>query len=184
MKTQYSSTAWPVREFTDRQEPLRLFVQAVEGKREQATPRALVWHGVGGQGKTALCLKFKSHLGEMSETNEIDCDCSVLDFADKDLRDPVDALLQLRLELGGRRRIKFPTFDIAFAQLFLLEHPKKDIRAVHPEFFTSKHETVEDLLEIFFSQAPEWYSNMALAWLDGCSRRGGRGRLRKRWSTK
>ena len=133
------------RKFTDREEPKLLFQQALDGAQPERC-RVLVWYGVGGQGKTALRNEFERLVSEV--TRERAVALSVLDFERPFLRNPIEAMLHLRFELGTAG-LKFPTFDIAFAQLFSLECPGEDIRQRYPQLFRGReNELLSDLLEL------------------------------------
>jgi tetratricopeptide (TPR) repeat protein len=134
------------RKFTDRDEPKALFRHALESLHPDRC-RVLVWYGVGGQGKTALRNEFE-RLVSSHEVLGHPVALSVLDFDRPLLRNPIEAMLHLRFELAAAG-LKFPTFDIAFAQLFALEYPGEDIRQRHPGLFRGReNELLSDLLEL------------------------------------
>jgi tetratricopeptide (TPR) repeat protein len=134
------------RRFTDREQPRSLFEQALSGPPPDRC-RVLVWYGVGGQGKTALRNEFE-RLVSSDLAREPPVALSVLDFERPFLRNPIEAVLHLRFELAAAG-LKFPTFDIAFAQLFALEYPGADIRQRYPQLFRGReNEVLSDLLEL------------------------------------
>ena len=134
------------RKFTDREEPKALFQNAIETPHQNRC-RVLVWYGVGGQGKTALRNEFERLVASHVERDH-PVALSVLDFDRPLLRIPTDAMLHLRFELAAAG-MKFPTFDIAFAQLFALDYPGEDIRQRHPGLFRGReNELLTDLLEL------------------------------------
>lgn len=139
------------REFTDRETPMKLFDAALTKPQSAALDthdayRIIVWHGVGGQGKTELRKKVHQRI-EKQRADGDSIAVGVLDFEVARHRSPIDAMLKLRLDLGHRRLIAFPTFDLAFAQLFTLERPGDNIRTTYPGLFRKgESEILEDLL--------------------------------------
>ena len=139
------------REFTDREAPMKLFDAALTRPQSAALDthdayRIIVWHGVGGQGKTELRKKVH-HRIEKQRADGDNIAVGVLDFEVARHRSLIDAMLKLRLDLGRRRLIAFPTFDLAFAQLFALERPGDNIRTTYPGLFRKgESELLEDLL--------------------------------------
>jgi hypothetical protein len=100
---------------------------------------------VGGQGKTELRKKVHQRI-EKQRADGDSIAVGVLDFEVARHRSPIDAMLKLRLDLG-HRLIAFPTFDLAFAQLFTLERPGDNIRTTYPGLFRKgESEILEDLL--------------------------------------
>ncbi|NOT26771.1 MAG: tetratricopeptide repeat protein [Acidobacteria bacterium] len=134
------------RKFTDRDEPKALFRHALETLHPSRC-RVIVWYGVGGQGKTALRNEFERLVSSHVELGH-PVALSVLDFDRPLLRSPIEGMLHLRFELAAAG-MKFPTFDIAFAQLFALEYPGEDIRQRHPGLLRGReNELLSDLLEL------------------------------------
>ena len=130
------------RVFTDREEPIARFKQALGQPQSREQYRVLVWYGVGGQGKSRLCRKMQQHL----EEKEVLATAS-LDFDIIEDRQPVWALLKLRGDLK-KNGLHSPTFDLAYLRYFNLQNPGKDIRAVHPELFRrGESEIANDLLD-------------------------------------
>ena len=105
-----------------------------------------VWWGMGGLGKTELRQEFELKIRQRQEHGERIA-LGVLDFDNARHRDPMQALLKLRLEFGRVRKFRAPTFDLAFGQLFALECPGDELRAKHPGLFRPYSEQTEDLLE-------------------------------------
>ncbi|WP_422074050.1 tetratricopeptide repeat protein [Tranquillimonas rosea] len=138
--------------FTDREEPVALFKEALN--RPQTSEegdldayRVFVWYGVGGQGKTEL----RKELVRQIEALQVDgaaIALGVADFETPEHRTPLGGLLKLRASLGRGRRVTFPTFDFAYASWFANARPGADIRASHPElFYRGESEIVDDLTD-------------------------------------
>jgi tetratricopeptide (TPR) repeat protein len=97
------------RQFTDREDFIAAFDKAL-AEAVTAEPRALVYYGVGGIGKTSLRKELNRQLavrpGHVS---------AMLDFDIASFREPETALFVLRKALRDRYKVQFPSFDIAYA---------------------------------------------------------------------
>jgi tetratricopeptide (TPR) repeat protein len=122
------------RSFVDRERHKALFSEILAAPATEHS-RVLVWHGDGGLGKTALRHEFERQLAAQRAQRKVAL--CVLDLELQHLRhDPVDAMRELRITLGQEGVGKFPYFDTAFAQLYALERPGRNLRADHPALFS------------------------------------------------
>ena len=119
--------------FTDRVTHLRSFVAALH---EQAPgeQRVLVYHGVGGIGKSRLCAEFMrtlagesakaEALGLLTDPSERASLCwGQLDFQEPQVRDAPLALFTMRKRLAQRHGLRFPAFDFAYAEWWAKTNP-------------------------------------------------------------
>ena len=119
--------------FTDRVIHMRSFVAAL---REQAPgqQRVLVYHGVGGIGKSRLCAEFvrtlagesakAEALGLLPDPTERASFCwGQLDFQEPQLRDGPLALFTMRKRLAQRHGLRFPAFDFAYGEWWAKTNP-------------------------------------------------------------
>jgi len=137
--------------FCGREEAIaRLKVAYAEPQAREAY-RVLLWHGVGGQGKSALLREFEQFL-ELRRAVEINLAShrrvawAKVDFDYVEHRAIDQALLSARLQLASRGRLRFPAFDTAFGRYFALTNPGVDLRKAHPELFRTENELLADLL--------------------------------------
>jgi len=119
--------------FTDRVAHMRSFVKALH---EQAPgeQRVLVYHGVGGIGKSRLCTEFMrtlagesvkaEALGLLTDPRERASLCwGQLDFQEPKVRDAPRALFTLRKRLAQRHGLRFPAFDFAYGEWWAKTNP-------------------------------------------------------------
>jgi len=141
------------RTFTDREEPVRLFEEAVAEAQAPDAYRVLVWYGVGGQGKSALCRELQRRIRKRRKSGKEHIALATLDFDRAEDRSLEQAMLKLRLQLGRDGSFALPTFDLAYARYFALQRPGADIRKAHPELYrTGENELVDDLID--WAEAP------------------------------
>ena len=136
--------------FTDREDARALFEAALDKPQTPDEHRALVWYGVGGQGKTALQAEFGRILANRrtvaKELWAKPPGFALVDFQTPDNLAIANALLSIRLQLGGTASLKFPAFDLAFARFFSLTQPGKNLKALHPQLFSTGSAILDDLL--------------------------------------
>ena len=140
------------RVFTDRDDALAVFREAVQNSQSRDEYKILNWFGIGGQGKSALCNELQQALERFQHDHAI---LSVYrkfrwgcaNFEDATMRQLEVATLALRLQLARGGGMSFPAFDVAFARYFALINPGVDMRQRHPELFSSDNEVLGDLIE-------------------------------------
>ena len=105
--------------------------------------RVVAWYGVGGQGKSRFCREIANRF-----LKEREIVLGSLDFDLVDNRSLEQAMLTLRSQLGQHKHLSFPTFDLAFAQLFAMRRPGEHIRDVYPQLFRKgESEIVDDMID-------------------------------------
>jgi tetratricopeptide (TPR) repeat protein len=107
------------RQFTDREEFIRTFQEAIQDDK-QKEQRVLMYYGVGGIGKTSL----RKELVKLLETTKTNTVSAVLDFEVPSFREQETALFALRKSLKDKFKIKFPTFDLAYAVYWKKTRPQ------------------------------------------------------------
>lgn len=140
----------PAELFTDREDTTARFEAALDTSQRVDEYRALVWYGVGGQGKTALQDEFGRILTQRHElanhARTTPPGFALVNFDTPDNRSIASALLSLRLQLANTTRRRFPAFDTAFYRYFLQVQPGKDIKALHPGLFSTGSEVLDDII--------------------------------------
>lgn len=131
------------RQFTDRDDERRLFLETLRGGQERDAYKVLSWYGVGGQGKSALSREFMRLAAEAGEKVA----AARINLEDPKMRRIEEALLSIRLQLGRSFGHRFGAFDTAFARHFVLTNPGLDIRQRHPELFRGENPLLDDLLD-------------------------------------
>jgi tetratricopeptide (TPR) repeat protein len=106
------------RPFVDREELIDGFWQAL-GRKDLSKPKVLVYHGLGGIGKSRLRRELKERL----QNTDPQPAWAEVDFSLPSLRDPETALFSLRRELRDQHNLHFPTFDLVYAYLWRLSRP-------------------------------------------------------------
>jgi hypothetical protein len=137
--------------FTDRQKAKAQFAAALDAPQGAKEYRVLVWCGVGGQGKTWLLGAFERMLNERRDLAKglwaKPPGFALVNFGNPDNLSIPNALLSIRLQLAATAQLHFfPAFDTAFARYFLLTQPGKNIRALHPELFSTGSDLLDDIL--------------------------------------
>jgi len=107
------------RKFTDREEPIRFFMDFL-GSVDDMEYRLLMYHGIGGIGKTTLRKKLCNYLNDEKD-NIV---WAVIDFDTQTFREQETALYLLRRSLSAKYNIQFPSFDIAYAIYWKRTHPQ------------------------------------------------------------
>jgi hypothetical protein len=115
--------------FAGREAELRLFVARFEPPPAPDERRVLLFTGVGRLGKSALARAIQRRLEEIKGLRS--AAWAAIDFADAGGTDPVQACLQIRLQLGATLGpgVRFPVFDTAFARYHAKRYPGSDIRS-------------------------------------------------------
>ncbi|MDH6709279.1 tetratricopeptide (TPR) repeat protein [Kitasatospora sp. MAA19] len=125
--------------FVDRRPLIRAFDQAVADLRQHAAPTAtapaqrrnlLVFHGLGGIGKTRLSKHLEQRLrnGEYDQPAERRIGCRI-DFEDPAFAELENLVIALRAAVGQRER-NWPAFDLAFAVYWQRAHPGEPLGQV------------------------------------------------------
>jgi tetratricopeptide (TPR) repeat protein len=112
------------RQFTDREEPKLSFRKAIDSL-TGSQYKVLVFYGVGGIGKTRLLKEL------VALTNSIDEDAikASIDFREVKHREPAEALIWFRQQLGKEHGIKFTTFDLAYAVYWSRMRPQQSLKS-------------------------------------------------------
>ena len=115
--------------------------------------KVLMWHGVGGQGKSALLREFQRIAKDLNKESPDRIDCPKLvvakvDFEDERLKRLDTALYSIRSQLAQHRGFSFLAFDTAFAVYIKKTRPNIDVAKAFPELFSGEREVLMDLLNI------------------------------------
>ncbi|MEO6421335.1 MAG: hypothetical protein ABIR84_01245 [Candidatus Nitrotoga sp.] len=105
--------------FTDREIPQAAFINAVHEAQSNTQYRILNFHGIGGQGKTALCEQFTLTLAHERQQNG-QLGWAKLDFEVLAHRSIASALLEIRLQLGNNARSRFRRLTLLLLATLLL----------------------------------------------------------------
>jgi tetratricopeptide (TPR) repeat protein len=123
--------------FVNRLKEIEFFKNQVARYTIDPSGRIIAWHGVGGQGKSALFHKFRQVL-ESADTNhklEFKTISCAIDLTTLPAPIDVNALFRIRTTLGKKLKKAMPAFDIAFLRLQAKLNPGLDLRAAFPEIF-------------------------------------------------
>ncbi|MCP5374368.1 MAG: hypothetical protein H6907_21740, partial [Hyphomicrobiales bacterium] len=109
------AAAPPGKAFVNRDKPIATLQAAALRLRDRPADRAevLVFHGIGGQGKTMLCRHVAGLL--RADPAFADLHVGLVDLHGESRREPALASLWLRNALAKSGRIAFTAFDMAFA---------------------------------------------------------------------
>jgi tetratricopeptide (TPR) repeat protein len=131
------------REFTDREEPTKAFLNAFRDKiRDQY--KVLTYYGVGGIGKSRLI----SELYKKVEVIAPGAVKVIIDFKEEKHRHVGEALISLREELKKHENIKFNTFDLAYTVFWRKLHPQLSMKNKTNELpFIEEGTFIADLIE-------------------------------------
>ncbi|MDD5392776.1 MAG: tetratricopeptide repeat protein, partial [Thiothrix sp.] len=133
------------RVFTDRDEARDLFAQQCAAQQHQNEYRVLNFYGVGGQGKSALCGQFEKHLDSLPNNEDHQLAWAKINFEDSNKRNPIAALMALRLQLAANGKLWFPAFDTAFARYFAITQAGRNLETSYPELFKQPHDLLQGL---------------------------------------
>jgi hypothetical protein len=128
--------------FVGRWRELDIFDTTLWKRQRPDEYRVLVFHGVGGSGKTRLLERLKERLDEPDAAGT---PRAVIDFELQAHRDPVSGLVHLRNE-WRRCGIRTFAFDAAFARYYVLSAPGRDIRNDYPELFALESELLAEIV--------------------------------------
>ena len=131
--------------FTDRDEARELFAQQCAAPQQQDEYRVLNFYGVGGQGKSALCGQFEKHLDSLPNNEDHQLAWAKINFEDSNKRNPIAALMALRLQLAANGKLWFPAFDTAFARYFAITQAGRNLETSYPELFKQPHDLLQGL---------------------------------------
>ena len=131
--------------FTDRDEPKKVFAEALAKPQASDEYRILNFYGMGGLGKTALCEQFTLFLQQQKQQRKAALGWAKLDFQLPHSRYASEALLSIRLQLAQSCSVRFPAFDTAFARYFSFTRPGQDIHDVHPALFKQPNDILQDI---------------------------------------
>jgi len=136
------------RVFTNRERPIALFNAArVQPAADQC--HILVFYGIGGQGKTALCKKLRAILADDNPHRAV---WGHLNLEEIPLREPARGLLQLRKTLRESGRIAFTAFDVAIATYWEKAYPTEDVGKALKDILNDS----ESVLGSIADNAPSW----------------------------
>jgi tetratricopeptide (TPR) repeat protein len=136
------------REFVNRDRPIALF-HAARADCMPGRHRILSFHGIGGQGKTALCRKLRQILAEEDPRRAV---WGHLDLEEVPFREPARGLLQLRKTLRDSGRIKFTAFDVAIAAYWEKAYPTEGVGKALKDILADS----EGVLGSIADNAPAW----------------------------
>lgn len=150
------------RSFTGRSEYVRKFVDMLERQNPEES-RVLVYHGMGGIGKTRLAKELGRVLdgeNELEETGALDdlrhhswfCWAKV-DFRESNHRKPAQALYHLRTRLLEKYGFRFPTFDIAFAEYWSKRYSPTPLPKPDPSVLEEHGDLIVEISNLF-EEAP------------------------------
>ena len=103
--------------FVGRSDLIAIFERALAIPGQDVRP-VIVFYGIGGIGKTSLRRRLTALVDSRPDTIPV-----VLDLQVSNHRAPGNALFALRRTLGEKHKIKFPSFDIAYAVFWEKTHP-------------------------------------------------------------
>ncbi len=134
------------RVFTNREKPIALFNAARAGL-DPARHQVLAFHGIGGQGKTALRKRLAQILAGEDPRRAVwgVLDCQVFDQAAR-------GLLELRKTLRDSGPVRCTAFDVAIAVYWEKAYPTEDIDKALKDLLNDH----EGVLGAIADNAPAW----------------------------
>ncbi|WP_061809009.1 tetratricopeptide repeat protein [Rossellomorea vietnamensis] len=112
------------REFTDREEPTKAFLHALEQK-NHAAYKVLTYYGIGGIGKSRLLRELYGKVEVLHKSNVV----ALIDFKEEKHHAPGEALIWLREEIRKKHSIKFTTFDLAYTMYWKKLNPQVSMKS-------------------------------------------------------
>jgi tetratricopeptide (TPR) repeat protein len=134
----------PKMEFSDRVDEVAI-VEAAIGDQDADKPNLLVFHGVGGQGKTRLCEKLRASLKSRDDVYVGRCT-----FDDRAVFEPQDILFDLRKDLGEGSPISFLAFDIGYVTYMQAAHPDRPLRS-YADWFGRSEDVIREVIDVITS---------------------------------
>ena len=110
--------------FVNREKPLALINEAITEIPGESV-RLLVFHGIGGQGKTALCRHVYQQVSDKKGERYKNLNVVEIDLRGKDKSDPINLLIWIRNGFA-KAKIACPAFDIALALTWEATRPEQD----------------------------------------------------------
>jgi len=143
----------PKMEFSDRVDEVAT-VEAAINSQSPDKPNLLVFHGLGGQGKTRLCEKLRFHLRGRPDVYIGRC------TFDRAVFEPQDILFDLRMDLGDISPISFLAFDIGYINYMQAAHPDRPLRS-YSDRFGRNEDIIREIIDEITS-APEILHDLGL----------------------
>jgi len=109
--------------FKDRRELIETYFASLNNI-QGASLQLLIYYGLGGQGKTALC---KEVIKRTKETNDKDVIVGHLDLHERSQLSGEGALLWVRNALAQNANLKFPAFDLGFTMYWKTTRPEQPL---------------------------------------------------------
>lgn len=109
--------------FVNRETPLALIDEAIDEIPANSV-RLLVFHGIGGQGKTALCRYVLKRVSNSDEKRYSKLRTAEIDLKGRDKTDPINLLIWIRNGFA-KAKVACPAFDIALALTWEATRPEQ-----------------------------------------------------------
>jgi len=159
--------------FTDREEPFSIF-EAARNSIPPDKPKLLIFYGVGGLGKSALCDALIRHI---EQEKGLETTYGLLRIDPLNNQQPHEALFDLRFSIEKHSRIPFHAFDYAFTLYWELMYPELKLhdyrrgRISHlneslPDFAKEAAELARELGDAATHSAAVGLSIRAFRWLN------------------
>jgi len=132
-----------LREFTDREEPTKAFINALQLKNSDQY-KVLTFYGVGGIGKSRLVRELYRKTDNLQPgTVKV-----ILDFKEEKYRNAGEALIFLRKQIKNNHKVKFNTFDLAYAIYWRKLNPQVSMKSNSSELpFIEEGSFIADLVD-------------------------------------
>ncbi len=99
--------------FVNRERPLQLFNESIKDIPADGV-RLLVFHGIGGQGKTALCRHIFRQVSDSQDSRYTQIKAAEIDLHGRDKSDPINLLIWIRNSFAATQ-VSCAAFDLALA---------------------------------------------------------------------